>query len=63
MCVHPLQFSCDALRPGRATRVTNLESGLGVHFCMGSRLAEIQLRFLCEEILVRFRNAELVGMP
>ena len=41
----------------------HLSFGLGVHFCMGSRLAEMQLRILWEEILARFRLVEVVGPP
>jgi cytochrome P450 len=41
----------------------HLSFGLGVHFCMGSRLAEMQLRVLWEEILKRFRMVEVVGDP
>jgi cytochrome P450 len=41
----------------------HLSFGLGVHFCMGSRLAEMQLRILWEEILARFREVEVVGPP
>jgi cytochrome P450 len=41
----------------------HLSFGWGVHFCMGSRLAEMQLRILWEEILVRFREVEVVGDP
>jgi cytochrome P450 len=39
----------------------HLSFGWGVHFCMGSRLAEMQLRVLWEEILRRFRFVEVVG--
>jgi cytochrome P450 len=39
----------------------HLSFGLGVHFCMGSRLAELQLRVLWEETLARFREVEIVG--
>jgi cytochrome P450 len=39
----------------------HLSFGLGVHFCMGSRLAEMQLRVLWEETLARFRQIEIVG--
>jgi cytochrome P450 len=39
----------------------HLSFGLGVHFCMGSRLAEMQLRVLWEETLARFRQVEVVG--
>jgi cytochrome P450 len=41
----------------------HLSFGWGVHFCMGSRLAEMQLRILWEEILERFREVEVVGDP
>jgi cytochrome P450 len=41
----------------------HLAFGIGVHFCMGSRLAEMQLRVLWEEILQRFHTVEVVGEP
>ena len=41
----------------------HLSFGWGVHFCMGSRLAEMQLRILWEEIVARFREVEVVGEP
>jgi cytochrome P450 len=41
----------------------HLSFGLGVHFCMGSRLAEMQLRVLWEEIMKRYREVEVVGPP
>jgi len=41
----------------------HLSFGWGIHFCMGSRLAEMQLRVLWEEILRRFRFVEVVGAP
>ncbi len=41
----------------------HLSFGWGVHFCVGSRLAEMQLRILWEEILVRYREVEVVGEP
>jgi len=41
----------------------HLSFGWGVHFCMGSRLAEMQLRILWEEIMNRFRLVEVVGDP
>jgi cytochrome P450 len=41
----------------------HLSFGIGVHFCMGSRLAEMQLRVLWEETLARFREVEVVGEP
>ncbi|MDJ0786765.1 MAG: cytochrome P450 [Myxococcota bacterium] len=41
----------------------HLSFGWGVHFCMGSRLAEMQLRVLWEEIMKRFHKVEVVGEP
>ena len=41
----------------------HLSFGWGVHFCMGSRIAELQLRVLWEEIMKRFRMVEVVGEP
>jgi cytochrome P450 len=41
----------------------HLSFGWGVHFCVGSRLAEMQLRILWEETLARFRLVELAGEP
>jgi cytochrome P450 len=41
----------------------HLSFGWGVHFCMGSRLAEMQLRILWEEVMARFREVEVVGKP
>ena len=47
----------------RAESKKHLSFGWGVHFCMGSRIAEMQLRVLWEEILQRFRRVEVVGDP
>jgi cytochrome P450 len=47
----------------RANSKQHLSFGWGVHFCMGSRLAEMQLRVLWEEIMRRFRFIEVVGEP
>jgi cytochrome P450 len=41
----------------------HLSFGWGVHFCMGSRLAEMQVRILWEEIMNRYRHVEVVGEP
>jgi cytochrome P450 len=51
------------LRIDRKNARQHLSFGLGVHFCMGSRLAEMQLRVLWEEALRRFRAIEVVGEP
>ncbi|MEM0953605.1 MAG: cytochrome P450 [Pseudomonadota bacterium] len=37
--------------------------GYGIHRCMGSHLAELQLRILWEEMLERFERVEVVGEP
>jgi len=41
----------------------HLSFGWGVHFCVGSRLAEMQLRILWEEVMERHRKVEVVGEP
>ena len=41
----------------------HLSFGYGVHFCMGSRLAELQLRVLWEEIFARFERIEVQDEP
>ncbi len=41
----------------------HLSFGKGLHYCLGSRLAELQLRCLWEALLERFPNIELVGEP
>ncbi|MEM7016177.1 MAG: cytochrome P450 [Pseudomonadota bacterium] len=41
----------------------HLSFGFGIHRCMGNRLAELQLRILWEELMVRFHNVEVVGEP
>jgi len=47
----------------RADARHHLSFGWGVHFCMGSRLAEMQLRILWEEVMGRYREVEVVGEP
>ena len=41
----------------------HLSFGFGIHRCVGNRLAEMQLKILWEEILVRFPVIEVVGEP
>lgn len=53
----------DAFRIDRENARQHLSFGIGVHFCMGSRLAEMQLRVLWEELLERFRQVEVVEPP
>jgi len=40
---------------------TQLGFGVGQHFCLGSRLAELQLRILYEEMLKRFPDIRVSG--
>ena len=40
-----------------------LAFGFGIHRCMGSRLAEMQLRVLLEEVLERFEKIEVIDEP
>jgi cytochrome P450 len=48
---------------GRPNVRKHLSFGYGVHRCMGSHLAELQLKILWEEILERFETVEVVGEP
>jgi len=41
----------------------HLSFGWGVHYCVGSRLAEMQLRILWDEMLDRYEMVEVVGPP
>ncbi len=41
----------------------HLSFGYGIHYCMGSRLAELQLRILWEEVLQRFTRIEIQDEP
>ncbi len=47
----------------RANARRHIAFGYGIHRCMGSRLAEMQLRILWEELLARFHAVEVVGAP
>ena len=40
-----------------------LSFGYGIHFCMGSRVAELQLQVLWEEMLKRFETIEVLAEP
>jgi cytochrome P450 len=53
----------NALDIERSNAVTHLSFGHGTHFCMGSRVAELQLRVLWEEILERFERIEVQEEP
>lgn len=54
----PDQFMID-----RKNARNHLSFGFGVHRCMGNRLAEMQLRILWEELLLRFDQIEVVSEP
>ncbi len=41
----------------------HLSFGKGIHYCLGSRLAELQLRCLWEALLEKFPRIEVVGEP
>ena len=41
----------------------HLSFGWGRHFCVGSRVAELQVRVLWEELLARYSVVEVVGEP
>lgn len=53
----------DALDIERPNADRHLSFGYGIHFCMGSRLAELQLGILWEEILQRFERIEVQAEP
>jgi cytochrome P450 len=41
----------------------HLSFGWGTHYCVGSRLAEMQVRILWEELMDRYEMVEVVGKP
>ena len=51
-------FIIDRTRPRQ-----HVSFGFGIHRCVGNRLAELQLKVLWEEILVRFARIDIVGEP
>ena len=55
--------SADVIDIERHNADRHLSFGYGIHFCMGSRLAELQLRVLWEEILERFERIEIQDEP
>ncbi len=54
----PDRFIIDRDRPRQ-----HVGFGFGLHRCVGSRLAEMQLKVVWEEILKRFKRIEVVGEP
>ena len=55
--------NAEAIDIDRHNADRQLSFGYGIHFCMGSRLAELQLRVLWEELLARFENVEVQDEP
>ncbi len=55
--------NADAIDIERQNADRHLAFGYGIHYCMGSRLAELQLRVLWEEILQRFERIEIQDEP
>ena len=53
----------DALRIERPKVRQHLSFGAGIHRCVGDRLAEMQLKILWEEMLLRDLDIEIVGPP
>ena len=54
-------FDFDVARYSDPHAPTQLGFGVGQHFCLGSRLAELQLRVLFEEMLKRFPDIHVSG--
>ncbi len=53
----------DTLQIERANARRHLGYGFGIHRCLGSHVADLQLRILLEESLKRFTRIELVAEP
>ena len=53
----------DSIDLERPNADRHLSFGYGIHYCMGSRLAELQLRVLWEELLPRFERIEVQEEP
>jgi cytochrome P450 len=55
--------NADAFIVDRAKPRQHLSYGAGIHRCVGDRLADLQLKILWEEILVRDLGIQLMGPP
>ena len=53
----------DKLDLERPNAGRHLSFGWGPHFCMGSRMAELQIRILWEEVTTRFERVEVQAEP
>ncbi len=57
----PEQFECPAHVDFDRTENRHAAFGLGIHRCLGSNLARLELRVAVEEFVKRFRSFELAG--
>lgn len=55
--------NADAFIIDRKNPRHHISFGFGIHRCMGNRLAEMQLRILWEEIMLRFHKIEVMAEP
>ncbi|MEM9468141.1 MAG: cytochrome P450 [Actinomycetota bacterium] len=55
--------NADEIDLDRPNADRHLAFGHGIHYCMGARIAELQLRILWEEILPRFERIEVQAEP
>jgi len=55
--------AADRLQITRTNARGHLAFGAGIHRCLGSHVAEMQLRVLLEELLARFPRPEVVTVP
>src|SRR3546814_16511992 len=53
----------DRLQVDRHNARQHIAFGMGPHRCLGARLAELPLRILWEEVLVRDLDIEILGTP
>ena len=53
----------DSFRIDRRNPHQHIAFGAGIHRCVGSRLAELQLRVFWEELLPRFPEIKILGQP
>jgi cytochrome P450 len=55
---NPNAYIIDRERPRQ-----HVSFGFGIHRCVGNRLAELQLRVIWEEIMLRFPDIQVMGEP
>jgi len=55
--------AADELRIERPNARRHLGYGFGIHRCLGSHVADMQLRILWEEILKRFQQIQVIEEP